>query len=171
MVFRASWSSCHPRLSLPTGSRGAPVGIPGRGSEEAPWPRPSLLLGVLSGRACQAELSARVRRDEFLREAPLCPGLPAAGKEGGVLAVGQADEGGMPPRPGLATCLCACHVDASPVPSRSTPTSSQSFPGGLGCRQCPRCHSPAGRALAHSALGTGPYWPAALCFTSGQRTR
>uniref|UniRef100_A0A8C6FJA4 Ankyrin repeat and sterile alpha motif domain containing 3 n=1 Tax=Moschus moschiferus TaxID=68415 RepID=A0A8C6FJA4_MOSMO len=33
-------------------------------------------------RACQAELSARVRRDEFLREAPLCPGLPAADPKG-----------------------------------------------------------------------------------------
>ncbi|XP_059737326.1 ankyrin repeat and SAM domain-containing protein 3 isoform X1 [Bos taurus] len=121
-------------------------------------------------RACQAELSARVRRDEFLREAPLCPGLPAAGKEGGVPAVGQADEGGTPPRPGLAACLCTCHGDASPVPSCSTPTSSRSLLGGLGCRHCPRCHSPAGRALAHSALGPGPYWPAALCFTSGQRT-
>uniref|UniRef100_A0A8B9XPC0 Ankyrin repeat and sterile alpha motif domain containing 3 n=1 Tax=Bos mutus grunniens TaxID=30521 RepID=A0A8B9XPC0_BOSMU len=120
-------------------------------------------------RACQAELSARVRRDEFLREAPLCPGLPAAGKEGGVPAVGQADEGGRPPRPGLAACLCACHGDT--VPLCSTPTSSRSLPGGLGCRRRPRCHSPAGRALAHSALGPGPYWPAALCFTSGQRTR
>lgn len=169
MVFRASWGSCHPRPSLPTGSRGAPVGIPGGGSEEIPWPRPSPLLGVLSGRACQAELSARVRRDEFLREAPLCPGLPAAGKEGGVPAVGQADEGGRPPRPGLAACLCACHGDA--VPLCSTPTSSRSLPGGLGCRRRPRCHSPAGRALAHSALGPGPYWPAALCFTSGKRTR
>lgn len=58
------------------------MGIPGGGSEEIPWPRPSPLLGVLSGRACQAELSARVRRDEFLREAPLCPGLPAADPKG-----------------------------------------------------------------------------------------
>ncbi|XDB64233.1 PREDICTED: ankyrin repeat and SAM domain-containing protein 3 isoform X3 [Capra hircus] len=33
-------------------------------------------------RACQAELSARVRRDEFLREAPLRPGLPAADPKG-----------------------------------------------------------------------------------------
>ncbi|OWJ99770.1 hypothetical protein Celaphus_00015990 [Cervus elaphus hippelaphus] len=33
-------------------------------------------------RACQAELSARVRRDESLREAPLSPGLPAADPKG-----------------------------------------------------------------------------------------
>lgn len=33
-------------------------------------------------RACQAELSARVSRDEFLREAPLSPGLPAADPKG-----------------------------------------------------------------------------------------
>ncbi|KAJ1067529.1 hypothetical protein K5549_010647 [Capra hircus] len=33
-------------------------------------------------RACQAELSARVRRDKFLREAPLRPGLPAADPKG-----------------------------------------------------------------------------------------
>ncbi|XP_070316873.1 ankyrin repeat and SAM domain-containing protein 3 isoform X2 [Odocoileus virginianus] len=33
-------------------------------------------------RACQAELSARVRRDESLREVPLSPGLPAADPKG-----------------------------------------------------------------------------------------
>lgn len=93
-----------------SGPGGGSEGPPGRArpSLQAPWPCPSPLLGVLSGRACQAELSARVRRDEFLREAPLRPGLPAAGKEGGVPAVGQADEGGTPSRPRsrhLSLCL------------------------------------------------------------------
>lgn len=129
VVFRASWGSCHARLSLPAGSRGAPVGVPAGRSERLPGGAHPTLQAALalpltsarcpSARACQAELSARVRRDESLREAPLSPGLPAAGKKGGVLAVGRADKGGPPPRPGFTTDLGVLVMWMPPPPPRT----------------------------------------------------
>ncbi|XP_035876872.1 ankyrin repeat and SAM domain-containing protein 3 isoform X5 [Phyllostomus discolor] len=56
----------------------------------------ALILDQL--RACQAELSARVRRDEFPLGATLGPALPTAGKESSVLAQDWAE---MPPQAGF----------------------------------------------------------------------
>ena len=69
---------------------------------------------------------------------------------------GKRTRVGRLPGPGLATCLCACYMDASPVPSCSTPTSSRSLPGGLGCWHRPRGHSPAGRGPGILSPGPGP---------------
>ncbi|KAM9725271.1 ankyrin repeat and SAM domain-containing protein 3 isoform 2-T2 [Dama dama] len=122
-------------------------------------------------RACQAELSARVRRDESLREAPLSPGLPAAGKEGGVPAVGRADGVGRHPgrvSPPVSMCL-SCGRLPGPLTLRTHVLTVS--PGGPWLPATSKTPQPSRLALAHSALGPGPYWPSALCFTSGQRTR
>lgn len=167
VVFRASWGSCHARLSLPAGSRGAPVGVPAGRSERLPGGAHPTLQAALalpltsarcpSARACQAELSARVRRDESLREAPLSPGLPAAGKKGGVLAVGREDEGGPPPRPGFTTDLGVLVMwMPPPAPSHCTPMSSRSLPEGRSCQHRRRRHSPAGWPLHTQPWGWAP---------------
>ena len=181
VVFRASWSSCHARLSLPAGSRGAPVDVPAGRSERLPGgARPTLqatlalpLTGAWcpSARACQAELSARVRRDESLREAPLSPGLPAAGKKGGVLAVGRADEGGPPPWPGFTTDLVCLSRGCLPHPLALHTHVFTVSPGGPQLPAPSKTPQPSRLALAHSALGLGPYRLSALCLPSGQRTR
>ena len=64
-----------------------------------PWkavarPLPSPALGLVSCRACQAELSTRVRRDDFPLGATLGPALPTAGKESSVLAQDWAASSG-----------------------------------------------------------------------------
>lgn len=55
-------------------------------------------LGLVFCRACQAELSARVKQDESPLGATLGPALPTAGKESSVLGQNWAE---MPPQAGF----------------------------------------------------------------------
>lgn len=55
----------------------------------------TLTLGYMSGRACQAELSARVRQDQSPSEATLSPPFLSAGKKSNSLALDQVKGGGQ----------------------------------------------------------------------------
>ncbi|XP_043312578.1 ankyrin repeat and SAM domain-containing protein 3 isoform X4 [Cervus canadensis] len=107
-------------------------------------------------RACQAELSARVRRDESLREAPLSPGLPAAGREGGIPAVGRTDGvGRLPGRvsPPVSVCLSCGRLPGPLTLHTHVLTVS---PGGPRLPATSKTPQPSRLALAHSALGRAP---------------
>lgn len=142
------------------------MGVPAGRSERLPGgAHPTLqaalalpLTGArcLSGRACQAELSARVRRDESLREAPLSPGLPAAGREGGVPAVGRTDGvGRLPGRvsPPVSVCLSWGRLPGPLTLHTHVLTVS---PGGPRLPATSKTPQPSRLALAHSALGRAP---------------
>lgn len=68
-------------------------------------PSPSPALGLVSGRACQAELSARVKQEESTRGLPQGPALPTAGKNA-VLVPDRMDAAPgqvLPPVPAVTT--------------------------------------------------------------------
>lgn len=80
LVPKGAWCACpEGRAPLTLREMGylRPAGAVG-GTIAQPLPSPA--LGLVSGRACQAELSARVKQEVSTRGLPLAAALPTAGK-------------------------------------------------------------------------------------------